>query len=67
MNGLAVLLDIIEKVNFASGINSDLVARTNAETRVVTRTVVHDTFASGRISLFINRARNRELVPNGSA
>jgi len=58
-NGLAIYLEIIDKVNLASLINGDLVSGTDAQTGVVIRTIVHETFASGGIGLLIERALDR--------
>ena len=66
MDGLPVLLEVIEQVNLASGVDGDLIARRDAETRIVVRAEVHDAFACGRISLFVNRARNGELLADPS-
>jgi len=43
-------------VNLSSSIDSDLIPGGNVQTRVVSRTVVHETFAGSRISLFVNCA-----------
>ena len=49
-------------MNLPSSIDSDLIAGGNGQTRVVSRTVVHETFASGRISLFVDCALEGDLL-----
>ena len=44
------------------GIDSDLVPGGDVQTRVVSRTVVHETFASSRISLFVDRALEGDFL-----
>ena len=51
-------------MDFATSVDCYLIARRDTETRVVTGTKVHDTFACRGIGLFINRAWNRELLAN---
>lgn len=58
---LAENIKIINEMNLASLINGDLVAGTDAQTGVVVRTIVHETFAGGRVGLFIERAGNGQL------
>lgn len=53
-DGVPVRIKVINKVDLASSVNSDLVAGANAQTRAVVRAKVHETFASRRISLLIN-------------
>jgi len=49
-------------VDFPSSIYSNLVPGSNGQTRIVSRTVVHETFASSRISLFVDCALERNLL-----
>jgi len=49
-------------VNLPSSIDSDLIAGGNCQTRVVSGTVVHETFASGRISLFVDCTLEGDLL-----
>ena len=49
-------------MNFPSSIDSDLVPGGNGQTRVVSRTVVHKTFASSRIGLFVDCALEGNLL-----
>ena len=49
-------------MNLPSSIDSDLVPGGNGQTRVVSRTVVHETFASSRISLFVDCALEGNLL-----
>lgn len=49
-------------MNLPSSIDSDLVPGGNGQTRVVSRTVVHETFSSSRIGLFIDCALERNLL-----
>ena len=49
-------------MNLPSGIDSNLVSGGNVQTRVVSRTVVHKTFASGGIGLFVDCALERNLL-----
>jgi hypothetical protein len=55
------LVEIIEEMNFAAGVDCNLITSSDAETGVVARTKVHDALASGGISLLIYCARDREL------
>lgn len=48
-------------MDLASLVDGDLVAGTDAETGVVVGAIVHETLASGRIGLLIERARDRQL------
>lgn len=48
-------------MNFSTSVNSDLVAGTDGEARVVVGTVVHETFACGRVGLLVESARYGEL------
>lgn len=48
-------------MDLASLVDGDLVAGTDAQTGVVVWTIVHETFASGRIGLLIECAGNRQL------
>ena len=48
-------------MDLASLVDGDLVAGTDAQTGVVVGTIVHETFASSRVSLFIEGAWNRQL------
>ena len=41
-------------MDLSSGINCNLVAGGDSQTRIVSRTVVHETFAGSRISLFVD-------------
>lgn len=45
-------------MDFASGIDSDLIPWTDAQTRVVARTKIHNTLASSRVGLLIKSAGN---------
>lgn len=58
---LLVLLQVVQKMDLASRIHGDLVPRPNRETGVVVRSEVHDTLARRGISLFVKRARERDL------
>lgn len=49
-----VCLQVINKMDFSSGVNSNLVARANAQTWAIVGTKIHETFAGRRISLFID-------------
>ena len=49
-------------MNFPSSIDSDLVPSGNGQTRVVSRTVVHETLSSSRIGLFVYCALERNLL-----
>lgn len=49
-------------MNFPSSIDSNLVPGGNGQTRVVSRTVVHETFTSGRIGLFVDCALEGDLL-----
>lgn len=49
-------------MDLASSIDSDLVPGGNGQTRVVSRTVIHETFASSRISLFVDCALEGNLL-----
>lgn len=49
-------------MDLPSSIDGDLVTGGNGQTRVVSGTVVHETFASSRISLFIDCALERNLL-----
>ena len=49
-------------MDLPSSIYSDLVPSGNGQTGVVTRAVVHETFASSRISLFVDCALERNLL-----
>lgn len=51
-------------MNFPSSIDSDLVPGGNVQTRVVSRTVVHETFPSSRISLFVDRTLEGDFLGN---
>ena len=51
-------------MNFPSSVDSDLVPGGNVQTRVVSRTVVHETFPSSRIGLFVDRALEGDLLGN---
>lgn len=62
MDGFPVLLEVIDEVDLASGVDGNLIARRDAETRIVVRAEVHDALASGRISLLVDRARNGQLL-----
>ena len=55
-------LEVIDEVDLASRVDGDLIARRDAETRVVVRAEVHDTFAGGRISLLVDCAGNGQLL-----
>ena len=59
---LAVDVDVVDKVDLATGVDCDLVAGADGQTRVVARAEVHDTLARSRVGLLINRAGNGELV-----
>ena len=54
--------EIINEMDLASLVDGDLVARTDAQTGVVAGTIIHETFASGRVGLLIERAGNRQLL-----
>lgn len=60
-DGLAEYVEIIDEMNLASLIDGDLVAGADAQTGVVVGAIVHETFACGRVCLFIEGAGNREL------
>ena len=64
-DGLAVYIEIIDEMDLSSLVDGNLVAGTDAQTGVVARTVIHETFASGRVGLLIERAGNRQ--PGGDA
>lgn len=49
-------------MDLSSSIDSNLVAGGYRKTRVVSRAVVHETFASSRIGLFVDRALERNLL-----
>ena len=59
-DGLAKLVEVIDQMNLARLVDGDLVAGPDAQTGVVVGTIVHETFASSRISLLIKRAWNRQ-------
>lgn len=63
-NSLAILVDIIDKMDLSSSVDGDLIPGTDAETRVVTRAEVHDTLASSRVGLFVKGAGDRKFAPN---
>lgn len=58
---VSIRIEVINEVDFASGVNGNLVARANAQSRIVVRTKVHETFAGRRISLFIDCAGDWKL------
>ena len=49
-------------MNLPSSIDSDLIPGGNGQARVVSRTVVHETFSSSRISLFVDCALEGNLL-----
>ena len=51
-------------MNFASGVDGYLIARTDTEARVISRAKVHDGLASSRIGLLVEGASDRETVRN---
>ena len=51
-------------MNLPSSVDGDLVPSGNVQTRVVSGTVVHETFASSRISLFVDRALEGNFLGN---
>lgn len=61
VDGLAVLVEVVEEVNLASGVDCDLVARTDAQARIVVRAEIHDALSCSGIGLLIDRARNRQF------
>jgi len=63
-NGLFVVIEIVDQVNFASGVDGYLIARTDTKTRVISRAKVHDGLASSGIGLLVEGARDRETVRN---
>jgi len=61
-NGLSVFLEIVNEVDLSSSIDSDLIPGSDGQTRVVSRTIVHETFSSSGISLFVDCALERNLL-----
>lgn len=61
VDGLAVLVKVIEKMNLAPGVDCNLVARANAQARAIVRTEVHDALACSGIGLFVDCARDGQL------
>ena len=61
MDGLAVLVKVVNEVNLASGVDRDLVARTDAQAWVVVWTEIHDALPCSGIGLLIDRTRDRQL------
>ena len=51
-------------MNLSPGVDSNLVTGSDGQTRVVSGTVVHETFAGRRISLLVNCALERNLLGN---
>ena len=49
-------------MNLPSCVDSDLIPGGNCKTRVISRTVVHETFTGGRISLFVDCALEGDLL-----
>jgi hypothetical protein len=49
----SVFVEVIEEVDFASGIDGDLIARADRQTRVVVGTEIHETFTSCGIGLLV--------------
>jgi len=64
-DGSTVLVQVVDQVDLSTSIDSDLVAGTNGQTRVVARPEVHKALAGGRVSLFVEGARDGELGVNG--
>lgn len=62
---LSVIIQVIEKMNFASGIDCNLVTGTDAKTGVITRTKVHDALAGSRISLLVKSTLDGQAVCDG--
>lgn len=60
-NGFLVLLEVINQMNLPSSVDGDLVAGPDAQTGVVVRAKVHETFASSRVCLFVDGARDGKL------
>jgi len=65
-NGLLELIEIVNEVSFEASINHDLIARADGEAGVVVGTKMHDTFASSRISLFVEGSGNRQFSADTS-
>ena len=61
VDGLAVLVEVVDEVDLASCVDRNLVARADAQARVVVGSEVHDALPCSGIGLFVNRARNRQL------
>lgn len=59
---LAEDIDVVNEVNLASSIDSDLVAGADRQTRIVARTEVHDALACSRVRLFIGVTGDGKLV-----
>jgi len=51
-------------MDLPSSINGDLVPSSNVQTRVVSRTVVHETFSSRGIGLFVDCALEGDFLGN---
>ena len=49
-------------MNLPSGVDSDLIPGGNCKAGVISGTVVHETFAGGRISLFVDCALEGDLL-----
>lgn len=58
----AVLVEVVDEVDLATRVDRDLVARADAQARVVPRAKVHDALARGRVRLLVDGARDGELV-----
>lgn len=63
-NGLLILSKIIDEMDLAARINHDLIAGSDAQTRVVVGAKVHHALARGRVRLFIESAGNWETTSN---
>ena len=49
-------------MDLPSGVDGDLVPRSDGQTRVISRTVVHETFSSRRIGLFVDCTLERNFL-----
>ena len=59
---LAINIEVIYKVNLSSSVDSNLVSGPDGQSWVIARAIVHERFASSRVGLFIDSARNRKLL-----